>query len=250
MSSLRVGMFGASIMSGYLGYASAAESAGEDAVMITQGVPEELLCVGAMNIDPETGRIKECPPGAELKKLIESQYQGPHPARVELVTLAHAGLFSMELLGMLENFLPRQAPLDVAFVLVGSNDVGTLQDPKATVSHLDKIYRLLFRHSPKVHVFGSTIPKAVSPPDINENRAEVNALLSSLSLGEHSSRFHLVDLFRDLPFEPNGWTYATRHTSTTHSAADGLHFSPRGYRHIGQLYYDALRLAGCLPPVL
>lgn len=107
----------------------------------------------------------------------------------------HWGWFADEVLERIADWVKRSDP-DIVLMHLGTNDVGTGQDPLETAGEIARIIALLRQHDPGIHVLlAAIIP--VDHATANERIRKYNRALAELAGSQDStaSRVLLVDQF-------------------------------------------------------
>lgn len=107
----------------------------------------------------------------------------------------HWGWFADEVLERIADWVKRSDP-DIVLLHLGTNDVGTGQDPSETAGEVSQIIARLRQHNPRVHVLlAAIIP--VDHATANERIRQYNSALAGLAdlLDRDTSRVLLVDQF-------------------------------------------------------
>jgi lysophospholipase L1-like esterase len=201
MSSLRILVLGDSLSAGYLGFGSSAPT-----------------------------------PAARLQALILEKYAG---LEVSITDIAVPGIITSKLLKAFDEVKTDfHKPFDLITVLCGTNDLGYGIFATSTIyENLQAIYASARKHSPEAHIVAATVPSAAHPsPKLIADRQSLNELI----LGTSQQGISVVDVHDLFPF-PQGvprWNARKPNESLWHE--DGLHFSPAGYRRLGEIFFEHL----------
>lgn len=138
----------------------------------------------------------------------------------------HWGWFADEVLARIADWAARTEP-DIALVHLGTNDIGSGQDPLDTVKEVGQIVALLRQQNANIHVLlAAIIP--IDHAGANKRVKTYNAALGALarSLDDARSRILIVDQFSG--FDASQDTY------------DGLHPNESGIQKMAIRWLSAL----------
>jgi lysophospholipase L1-like esterase len=202
-----------------------------------------VLMLGDSLLDGFLGSAASVPPSQRLQDLLCSELVPGESVAAEVFDMATPGILTRQLLDMFTHSAPDIPPrFDIAFILCGTNDLGSGKTPSQIADNLRELRAAVRRHSPDAAIVAITIPQSVH--DIKSlllTRAETNSLIRAQAGCEGC---HVLDLHAMLPFDHygRGWSAAYPDCDTPSLwHADGLHFSPLGYARIGELCFALIR---------
>jgi len=148
----------------------------------------------------------------------------------------HGGAYADEIRDNVEDYLSAN-PADVVLLHIGTNDIGTDQDPLSISLEVNDILNAIYGSYPAMVVILAEIIGRTDSSSWNTRTIELNNYLRDLINGRHNSnpgeRLIQVDQYSALNYPGD-------------INSDGLHPNATGYRKMADVWYDAL--VTFLPP--